>query len=1013
MKKLFLTIIPLFMLPLVIMAQIRVEGTVVDNQDYPIPGLNIYIKGTTSGTITDINGNYQLPDVPGDGILVFSSVGMKTQEIEVNNRSQINLTMEEEIAGLEEIVIIGYGTVKRRDLTGAVSSVKNEDLTMAPVSNAMEALQGRVAGLDITRTSGRAGSEPEVLLRGTRSLTASNAPLYIIDGIPGSIATLNPNDIQSIEVLKDASSTAIYGSAGANGVIIVTTKQAEKGTVQIDVNSYYGVNGFASYPSALQGQDWLNYLEEGYRAAYDRNSEDRSELLTAYNLAPDQLNPYIENGKWVDWVDETLRTGTQQNHSVSIRGGSERTRAHFSLGYTQEQGIYKDDKTEIATMRSGVEHEFKDWLSAGIQTSLNWRDRNIRGSRINSAFSTIPLGDVYDVAGNINAEPIEGHSTVSLLADEVPGVYKNNGKQIRATANPFIDIKPIKNLNIRSVLGTTLTTNRTGEYNSDRTYMKLIGSGSQIKTASYTNSLSYAYTWENIANYSFDVADDHSFQLTGITSWSNSQNESGYGYNEGFDYDEFIYYNMNAGNNPSVGSNYSHTKKMSYAARVNYNYQGKYLLTISNRWDGASQLADKWDAFPAAALAWRISDEDFMAGTYHWMTNLKLRLGYGVTGNANINPYVTSTEVQSSPYNLSLGSAQNQVYIPTQAVGNPMVGWEKSYNTNIGLDLGLYNNRIDLVFEWYNTDTKDVLFNRPLPSSSGAYSSKGSYNMMSNIAEVNNQGIELAINTRNIINRAFNWETTLTFARNREEVKAIDLGSNIEVDDLIALNLFMGQPVNTIYGYKKLGIWQLDEADEAALYGSEPGQVKIATVEQFDDEGNGDDGIHPYSAKDRQILGSRTPDWTMGFQNSFYFKNFDLNIFATMRWGQMLDADLMGYFTYNRINLPSTYNYWTPENPTNDFPRPNILGNNNDVALRSLRYVDGSYMKIRNITLGYTLPMTIGESLGVKKLRVYGTVNNPFIFTKSDLLKDIDPESGGGDTFPLFKQVIFGVNLSF
>lgn len=1013
MKKLFLTIMPLFLLPLALMAQIRVEGTVVDSQDYPIPGVNVYIKNTTTGTITDINGVYTLTGVAPDAVLVFSSVGMKTQEITVNSRSQLNVIMEDEIAGLEEVVVIGYGTVKRRDLTGAVASVKNEDLTMAPVSNAMEALQGRVAGLDITRASGRAGSEPEVLLRGNRSLNASNAPLYIIDGIPGSIATINPNDIESIEVLKDASSTAIYGSAGANGVIIVTTKQAEKGTVQVDINSYYGVNGFASYPSALQGQAWLDYLGEGYTAAYGEPAANRNDLLTAYSLSPAQLNRYIENGQWVDWVDETLRTGTQQNHSVSIRGGNETTRAHFSLGYTEEKGIYKDDKTEIATMRSGVEHEFRDWLSAGIQTSLAWRDRNVRGSRINSAFSTVPLGEVYDAEGNINIEPIEGHSTVNLLADEVPGAYKNNAKQIRVTANPYIDIKPIKNLSIRSVLGTTLTTQRNGEYNSDRTYMKLIGSGSQVKTASYANSLSYSYTWENIAHYNFDLAEDHNFQLTGITSWTNSQNENGYAYNEGFDYDEFLFYNLNAGNNPSVGSGYSHTKKMSYAGRINYNYRGKYLLTISNRWDGASQLADKWHAFPAAALAWRISDEDFMAGTNYWMTNMKLRVGYGVTGNANINPYVTSTEVQSSNHNLTLGSAQSQVYIPTQAVGNPFVGWEKSYNTNIGLDLGLYNNRIEVVFEWYNTDTKDVLFDRPLPSTSGAYGSKGTYNMMSNIAEINNQGIELGINTRNIINRQFNWESMLTFARNREEVKSIDLGSNIEVDDLIALNLFMGHPVNTIYGYKKLGIWQANEADEAARYGREPGDVKIATVEQFDEEGNGDGGVHEYSANDRQILGSLSPDWTLGFQNSFYYKNFDLNIFATMRWGQMLDADLMGYFTYGRVNLPSNYDYWTPENPTNDFPRPNILGNNNDVALRSLRYVDGSYMKIRNITLGYTLPDRIGESIGVRKLRVYSTVNNPFIFTKSDLLKDIDPEAGGGDTFPLFKQVIFGLNLSF
>ncbi|HLW07808.1 MAG TPA: SusC/RagA family TonB-linked outer membrane protein, partial [Marinilabiliaceae bacterium] len=818
----------------------------------------------------------------------------------------------------------------------------------------------------------------------------------------------------SVEVLKDASTTAIYGAAGTNGVIIVTTKQAEAGKLKVELNSYYGVNSSPTYPSALKGQEWLDYLEAGFEGAYDRPSADRNELLTTYSLIPGRLSPYIDNGKWVDWVDETLQTGIQQNHSVSIRGGTEKTQGYFSLGYNSEKGIYKNDKTEIFTARTGVTHNFDTWMSAGIQTSLSWRDRDYTSSRINRTYRTVPLGDVYDNDGNINIHPIEGDdNTVSLLADFVDGVYINNGKQLRVTANPFIEIKPITGLSFKSILGTTLSASRTGNFESENTYSNLTAGGVGTKTASYSTALGYSYTWDNILNYNFKVAYDHDLTITGISSWTNSQNENSWAYNEGFDYDKYEYFNLGAGINPNVTSEYYHTKKMSFAGRVNYSYRGKYLATLSNRWDGASQLYDKWHSFPAGAVAWRISDEAFMDGAYNWLSNLKLRAGYGVTGNANIRPYVNTTMMTNSPNNLWLGSSQAPVYIPTEAVGNRNLVWEKSYSTNIGVDLGLFNGRVELIAEVYNTDTKDVLYARPLPSSSGAFTGKKPYTMTSNVAKMNNKGIEFTLNTRNIATRDFKWNSTVTFAQNKEKVKSIDLGSNIETDELIALGLFLGHPQNTIYGYKKLGIWQLDEAAEAAKYGREPGQVKIETLEIFDENGVGDEGYHPYSTNDKQILGAETPDWTLGFQNTFYWKNFDLNVFMNMRWGQMIDAQLLGYFRYGNINIPANYNYWTPNNPSNDFPQPNITGNSNDEGLKSLSIVDGSYMKIKNITLGYTLPKNISEILKIENLRIYGTVSNPFIFAKSSLLKDIDPETKGSDSFPLYKQVVFGVNLSF
>lgn len=1012
MKGILFTLLWTFSLS--IFAQnITVHGTVKDENGEPLIGATIMVQGTSIGTVTDMDGNYTLLNVPRDGKLVVSYVGMETQVIDVNGRTSINVVLKESPETLEEVVVIGYGTIKKRDLTGAVSSVKSEEIRLAPVANPMEALQGLVAGLDVTRSSGRSGSSPEVLLRGNRSLTASSAPLYIIDGIPGSISALSIDDIESIEVLKDASSTAIYGSAGANGVIIVTTKRAEKGKIQVDVNAFTGINAFASFPKALMGDEWLDYLKAGYYGAYGNYPANRNDLLTAYSMSPEQLNPYIDAGKWVDWVDETLHTGMQQNYHVSLRGGTERTQGYFSLGYNSEKGIYKNDKTETYTLRTGVNHEINDVVETGIQSYFTWRDRNSRSSRVNKAFSTIPLGDVYDTEGKINIEPIAGHSTVSLIADDVPGVYKNNPKQLYVNANPYIEFKPIKGLSIKSILGVSINSNRTGIFESDKSYMNLVGSGSQKKTAQYNTGLGYGYTWNNIANYQFQVNSDHNFILTGITEWSDSRNESSSAYNEGFDYDEFTYYNLAAGNNPKTSSGFSQTKKMSYAARLNYSYKGRYLLTLSNRWDGASQLVDKWDSFPAVALGWRISDETFMENTASWLTNLKLRVGYGVSGNSNISPYSSMTMVESSPIQMVLGSSQVPIYVPTQAVGNAALKWEKTYSTNVGIDVGLLKNRIDLTLDWYYTDTKDVLYNRPLPSAFGAYDAKNYYTMMSNIARMTNQGVEMTINSRNIVNGPFKWNSTINFAMNNEKVKSIDLGADIQVQDLIALNLFLGEPKNTVYGYKKLGIWQADEAEEAALYGRKPGEIKIQTVPKIDENGRSDEGVHAYSADDRQILGAESPDWTLGFLNNFSWKNWDMSLLFTARWGQVVNAPILGYFKYGQPNLPAFYDYWTPENPTNDFPQPNILGNKDDVALASLSIVDGSFVKIKNITLGYTFPESLAKRMRISRLRFYSTINNPFIFAKSHLFKEVDPETKGSDEFPLYKQVVFGINLSF
>ncbi|WP_181151369.1 SusC/RagA family TonB-linked outer membrane protein [Sphingobacterium gobiense] len=1003
---------------------IQIRGQIQSSQGEGVAGATIdYGGGETSA---DNEGRFDIRTKSGQAVLI-SAIGYLPQTITATKDTVLNVVLQAGESTLEEVVVIGYGSVKRKDLTGAVASVKSEEIMMAPVANPIEALQGRVAGLDIARESGRANSNSSILLRGNRSLTAGSQPLYIIDGIPGNITNLNPNDIETIDILKDAASTAIYGSAGANGVFIITTKQAKAGRISVNLDAYAGINSNARYPSALQQNDWLRYLEDAFVASFNKAPADRNELLSAWNLNPEQINPYIDNGQWINWVDETLRTGVQQNYTLSVNGGTEKTQGFFSMGYNSTKGIYRNDQSDLFTVRTGATNKITEWFKGGIVTNLTWRDNETRPSRLNNTFSIAPVGQVYDEFGNINVWPIEGLTEPSLLADEIPNTLRNNSKQLNLTVNPHIDVDIMKGLTFRSILGATLSSGRTGQFESERTYMKLSGSGAQERTANYQTRLGYSYVWENILNYQTTFAQDHDLSATLVSSWAHTQNENSNSSNQGFLYDEYLYYSLGSGTVPFVGTGYTMGKRMSVASRINYGYKGRYLLTLTQRTDGVSQLARRWDTFMAAAGAWRISDESFMDGTRDVLNELKFRASYGVSGNSGIDPYSTLTEVTSTGLDqINLGGGVLPVSVLTQAVGNPLLTWEKSYNFNLGLDFGLFNNRLTGAIEWYDTDTRDVLYARNLPFSSGGFTPKIPYRMTDNIARMNNRGVEVTLNGNNILNgNAFKWNSTVTFAHNNEQVRSIDLGSGTSVDDLISLGLFMGRPSNTLFGYKKLGIWQTEEMADAAAFGLLPGDVKtqsnltkVSDGVWVDEEGVEYSAENPYSISpdDRVILGQGTPKWTAGWQNTFQYKGFDLNIFAIARWGHHIDAELLGYMnSYGARNIPAVYDYWTPDNPTNDYPRPyiNRTSANHSNPLLGMNVVDASFIKIKNITLGYTLPENVSNNIKLSRFRVYATMHNPIIFTRSHLLSGMDPETGASDSFPLYRQMVFGVNMSF
>lgn len=974
-----------------------VKGHIVDENGEPMIGVSVLVKGTKVGAVTDFDGNFILKNVsPEAATLQVTYMGYKAREVKIGT-GDINIRMEPDNQLLEEVVVIGYGTVKKRDLTGAVSSVKSEDIVKTPTGNVMEAIGGRIAGLDITRDSGSAGSKVNMTLRGNRSINGSNTPLFIIDGVEGNYEDLNPNDIESIEVLKDASSTAIYGSAGANGVIIITTKQGQEGKTSISLDAYYGVNGFTSFPGVLMGDDYIQLVREANRTAGLWSSPaDDSSIFSAQDWQ------YIQNGNWVDWYDEATRNGVVQSYTLSMNGGTENTKSYFSVGYYDEQGILEHDEYKRYTLNANIDKKVNSWLKGGIKFQGTFTDKDARDQQIWTRMLCIsPLGIPYDEDGNVVEYPGSAKE-VSPLADTAPNAYVDNTRTLSLAPTGYLEITPVKGLSIRSVLGAYLAFSRQGIYNSA---MSANGHEDGQSTAQIKNANTFNYKWENIVNYTFTIADKHDFTLTGVTSWSKKQHEESGAIGYNVDWDKYSFHNLGVtdADGREISSSYVGSQMMSYAIRLNYSFLGKYLLTVSNRWDGSSMLArgNQWDTFPAAAVAWRISDEDFMQGI-DWISNLKLRVGYGVTGNAGAKEYATLA-MGFAGSNLAFQDTPAPFYVPAQTIANKLLGWEKSYSTNVGVDFSVLRNRINLTLDFYNTDTKDILFQRTLPASLGALKTSN-YTVWQNICATNNKGFELAVNSRNIETRNFTWTTDFTFAMNKEEITEFTSDSPVQNGDYY---LMEGQPINTYYDYRYEGIWQEDEAEEAAKYNNaKPGYIKVTDV----------DNNYEYTSSDYCVLGSSNPDWTAGMVNSFQIYDFDFSFQLQARYGQTMKADILGWYCPSGLyNSPSICDYWTPENPDGRFPRPDINHErmSNYPANSSLLYVDGSYVKVKNITLGYTLPKSLLDKWGLSRARIYATMSNPFIFTKSKYLRDYDPERGGADTLPLSKQMVFGLNVTF
>lgn len=984
-----------------------VSGTVLDEAGEAVIGANVAVKGTTQGTVTDIDGKFQLLNISDNATLVISYVGYTTEEVSVAGKSVIDVTLRENREVLDEVVVIGYGTVKRRDLTGAVASMKNSDVVVSPTNNVMEALTGKVAGMDVVKSNGEVGKGVSVTLRGNRSIYGSNSPLFIIDGLPGNEEQVNPNDIESIDILKDASSTAIYGSAGANGVVIITTKRGQAGNARVNFDAYYGFSGDVNYKHGMIGDEWVNYQREAYKYINGSYPADMNTLLGN----PDYLEAY-EAGKWIDWVD--LVSGnhaTTQKYSLSVSGGTEKTKIFASTAYSEDQGLLEGENLKKYSLRLNIDQEINKYASIGFTSNLTYADHN-RGVKntYTKSLTAFPLGDPFTEDGNINHEFINGQ--YSPMGDYIENQFAYNKKSTYINSIGYLEIRPLSGLKFRSQMSTTLNHSRLGQYWGDEANANVVFYG-KTPYGQKTQNDHWGYTWDNILSYNADIK-DHSFGAQVITSYEKNVNESTVAGSGGFLVDSWQFHNLKSGeNNMYVESNYTQTQKMSYAMRLNYSYKGRYLVNFSTRWDGVSWFSDghKWDVFPAGAVAWRLSEESFMADTRHWLDNAKLRVSYGITGNSGgTGAYAT----QSGAFLFTSGGVtvdgQNQSFAQYNGtLASALLGWEKSYNWNVGLDFAVLNSRIDGSIEWFRTNTKGLLFKRQMPITTGATFWGSPLTSWQNLARTANHGIELTINSRNIVTKDFTWSSTLTATWSKEKIKSLPDG------DLVGESLFVGQPIGSIYGYKYAGLWK--SSDDAALmekYGVEPGFIKVETNEIIDENGVSDNGVHKYGDDDRQILGHTNPDWILGLNNTFQYKGFDLSVFMMGRFGQTIESSLLGYYTAENsltTNQVSGADYWTESNQNAYYPRPGSASAQSKVY-SSLRIVDGSYVKIKNITLGYTLPRKLTQKAMVDRLRVYATAYNPWIIVKDSKLKGTDPEMGGSDAFPTYKQFVFGINLT-
>lgn len=1007
----------------VLAAEVTITGTVVDQNGEPIPGATVSIPGTGIGTATDLEGQYSIT-VPEGSTLVFSFIGFLTQTIVVGDQSIIDVTLSEEVSSLDEVVVVGYGTQKRSDLTGSVMRVDAEKFKNQNMTQLTDMLAGTVAGFNANQsTSAAGGSSLEV--RGPTSLSAGTEPLIVLDGVifNGNIADINPNDIESVDILKDASSAAVFGSRAASGVILITTSRGQTGKPVINFTTQIGMAEVTNKEvRPLNGKEYTDFrrdlliLEDPDNPDYyfhnpndlpdnisieqwsnfnnNPNPDNTSEWLNRLLFFPDEVENYMA-GTGEDWYDRVMQKGLRQNYDISISGGSERLKYYWSLGYTDNEGIIVGDEFSTIRSRLNLDAEVTDWLNVGINTQFSDRDESAVGANLGQMLIASPFGSMYEEDGSVKWFP-NGY-----LGAQNPLINHLNQEKLRKINTLFAAI--YAQVELPFGISYRLSYQPRFEFSKDHNFWNsetIIGG--QTRTNGYgTREDAQTYEWmvDNLIKWNREVG-IHNFDVTLLyniekfQSWSSFQSGENFSPNQNLSFHGLQFATNHLVNNDDV---YSTGDAM--MARLNYTLLGKYLLTASVRRDGYSAFGQENPraVFPAAAFAWRISDEDFFSSDF--MDNLKLRLSWGINGNRDIGRYSALARLSQNLYS---NGSQVLVGVYNTSLANPALVWEKTEAYNVGLDMGLLEGRINASLDAYHMRTIDLLMERNLPRITGFD------DITTNLGELQNRGFEFTLNSVNVNNENFSWRSDFVFSLNRNKIKSL-FGDfeEVEIDGAmvrrevsdIANEWFIGEAIDRVWNYDITGVWQGDEADEATVFNMSPGDYKAVDV-------NGD-GVYS-ELEDKQFIGWRQPRYRLGLRNDFTFlTNFSASIFIRAdlgHIGSIADFKHESSSLYDRRGMRAV-SYWTADNPSNKYGSltavSSAFGGGYDL------FFPRSFVRIQDLTLSYNLPGTTVQRAKLSNMRIFGSIRNLYSF---DQWESWDPESGGS---PMPRTYSVGLNLTF
>lgn len=981
---------------------IRVRGRVTNETGQPVPKPSIIIKGTSNGVTGNDNGDFEIL-APGNATLVISSVGYTSIEVEINNRTTISATLNSLAGSMNEVIVVGYGTQRKRDVTGSVASLSEAKLREVPAANLISQLKGRTAGVDIVSNSATPGGGGSIRIRGNRTIANTQStsdqldqPLLVLDGIPfgGSINDLNPDDIANIEILKDASATAIYGSRGAGGVILVTTKRGRTGKPTISYDAYYGISSVLGKLKVFNGPEYAQFKQDA--ATYNRSGPG----TTAYPLTPAE-QAALAAGISTDWQDLIYQNGFTTNHQLTVSGGNEGVQYGLSGGYYNETGIIPHQKFERYSLRATLDVKVNNWFKVGLNTLNTLTYSNTPGGSgvPGGIIRVTPLANPYNPDGTINLRPAVGSIDEPNIVS--PLTLKSGGdailartRRIRTFNSLYGEIQFTKDLKYRVNIGLDLRQQQGDSYNGPNTFTNASATSFSQANANITNAEAWSYVIENLLYYDKTI-NKHKIGFTGLFSTQKDHNQQSSFNGLGFPANYVQDYNLYLANSVTAvnGANFFNEQGLiSLMGRVNYSYDNRYLITATVRRDGSSVLAPghQYFTYPAFGVGWNIINEKFMS-SQSLFNNLKLRGGWGRTGNQGVAPYSTLGALSTSTYNFGQGTGgQEAAYTVTQ-LANANLHWESTSQWDVGLDFGLFKNRLSGSIDAYNQKTKDILLPYQLPPSNGATST------IKNLGKTKGHGLEINLTSINIQSRSgVTWSTDLNFSFNREEITFLTAPGQ---QNDIGNGWFVGQPLTVIYDVKKIGIWQTADSAKGTLAAQTspvqfPGQIRVQDL-------NGDGKI---DQNDRQILGNFQPKWEGGMTNTVTYKNFDFSFVIYARMGMKAvvpyitdDGGAFGFpfFMQGRANQLKV-NYWTRSNPTNGFPAPDA-GTDRFLFASTLGYVDGSFVKCRSINIGYEIPASLLKRAGISYLRVYVTALNPFIIY-SPLVKDglgTDPEGNG------------------